>query len=200
MRVLTEALNVGFSIGMHQHRGEMEAFCTWMLQALGHAPEHVLEIGTLHGGTTVVWTMLSTGMVISIDDPGGNWGGAAHNMPGRVRERNRTLRSTFGRMVFLTGDSHYYRIYEAVDTLLAGEKLDFLFIDGDHSYDGVKADFEDYSKFVRPGGVVAFHDIDDTSLHTKDKVEVHRFFEGLELPKQRFSVGGPWGGIGAVVL
>ena len=40
-----------------------------------------------------------------------------------------------------------------------GEKLDFLFIDGDHSYDGVKADFEMYAPMVRPGGLIAFHDI-----------------------------------------
>jgi len=34
-----------------------------------------------------------------------------------------------------------------------------LFIDGDHSYDGVKSDFEMYSPLVREAGIVAFHDI-----------------------------------------
>jgi predicted O-methyltransferase YrrM len=37
--------------------------------------------------------------------------------------------------------------------------LDFLFIDGDHSYEGVKKDFEIYSSLVRKGGIIAFHDI-----------------------------------------
>jgi hypothetical protein len=37
--------------------------------------------------------------------------------------------------------------------------LDILFIDGDHSYEGVKADFLAYSSMVRPGGLIAFHDI-----------------------------------------
>jgi predicted O-methyltransferase YrrM len=41
----------------------------------------------------------------------------------------------------------------------SGQKLDFLFIDGDHSLAGVKSDFEMYSPLVRPGGFVAFHDI-----------------------------------------
>jgi len=37
--------------------------------------------------------------------------------------------------------------------------IDFLFIDGDHSYAGVKSDFEMFAPLVRAGGVVAFHDI-----------------------------------------
>ena len=36
--------------------------------------------------------------------------------------------------------------------------LDLLFIDGDHSYEGVKADWEAYKKFLKKGSVVIFHD------------------------------------------
>lgn len=36
--------------------------------------------------------------------------------------------------------------------------LDLLFIDGDHSYDGVKADWEAYKDFLKPGSIVVFHD------------------------------------------
>ncbi|WP_276480584.1 class I SAM-dependent methyltransferase [Paraflavitalea pollutisoli] len=35
---------------------------------------------------------------------------------------------------------------------------DFIFIDGDHSYDGIKKDWEQYSLKVRPGGIIALHD------------------------------------------
>lgn len=35
----------------------------------------------------------------------------------------------------------------------------FLFIDGDHSYEQVKKDYYNYSKFIVKGGVVAFHDV-----------------------------------------
>ncbi|WP_162560022.1 class I SAM-dependent methyltransferase [Methylotetracoccus oryzae] len=38
------------------------------------------------------------------------------------------------------------------------EELDLLFIDGDHSYQGVKSDWEAYKKFLKPGSVVVFHD------------------------------------------
>lgn len=36
--------------------------------------------------------------------------------------------------------------------------LDLLFIDGDHSYEGVKADWEAYKDFLKPGSIVMFHD------------------------------------------
>jgi predicted O-methyltransferase YrrM len=38
------------------------------------------------------------------------------------------------------------------------EPIDLLFIDGDHSYDGVKADWTRFSPFVSEFGVVVFHD------------------------------------------
>lgn len=37
-------------------------------------------------------------------------------------------------------------------------RLDVLFIDGDHSYDGVKSDWEAYKGLLGPGSVVIFHD------------------------------------------
>lgn len=38
------------------------------------------------------------------------------------------------------------------------DKIDFLFIDGDHNYDGVKADWDLYSPLLASGAMVAFHD------------------------------------------
>ena len=46
-----------------------------------------------------------------------------------------------------------------VRAALGGGALDFLFIDGGHDYATVKADYENYAPLVRPGGVIAFHDI-----------------------------------------
>ncbi len=36
--------------------------------------------------------------------------------------------------------------------------IDLLFIDGDHTYQGVVQDIEDWTPRVKPGGIVAFHD------------------------------------------
>ena len=42
---------------------------------------------------------------------------------------------------------------------LTASRSDFLFIDGDHTVEGVTKDFLLYRPLVRKGGVIAFHDI-----------------------------------------
>lgn len=59
----------------------------------------------------------------------------------------------------LRADSHNSKTLNMVKEILNGEGLDFLFINGDHTYEGVKKDFEMYSPLVREGGVITFHDI-----------------------------------------
>jgi len=39
-----------------------------------------------------------------------------------------------------------------------GTKFEFVFIDGDHSYDGLRTDWESWTPLVAPGGIVALHD------------------------------------------
>jgi hypothetical protein len=47
---------------------------------------------------------------------------------------------------------------EVVKTVLKGQKVDFAFIDGDHSYNGIKRDFDAIYGLLSDTGVVAFHD------------------------------------------
>ena len=56
-------------------------------------------------------------------------------------------------------DSHELAARLTIESLLAGRQVDLLFIDGDHSYAGVRQDFETYGALVRGGGVVALHDV-----------------------------------------
>jgi predicted O-methyltransferase YrrM len=59
----------------------------------------------------------------------------------------------------LRRNSHDLETRVQVSRILGGRQLDFLFIDGDHAYQSARTDFERYSTLVRPGGVVAFHDV-----------------------------------------
>ena len=76
--------------------------------------------------------------------------------------------------------------------------IDFLFIDGDHSYEGVKKDFEMYSPLVGSGGIIALHDIvpgppEYVGGVSKFWKEVKRKFNHMEFVRnkkqQRFGIG-----------
>jgi predicted O-methyltransferase YrrM len=47
---------------------------------------------------------------------------------------------------------------EVVEQAAALGPYDFIFIDADHTYESVSADWENYRPMLAPGGVFAFHD------------------------------------------
>lgn len=62
--------------------------------------------------------------------------------------------------------------------------IDILFIDGDHSYDGVKRDWDLFSPLVSKFGVVIFHDTiwevgEVNPKYKRDDMGVPRFVDGL---------------------
>jgi predicted O-methyltransferase YrrM len=121
-------------------------------------PRRVIEIGTYRGGTLWCFAQLATSdaVLVSVDVPGGDYGGGYGETEAR---RFRNFCRHEQRIVTVTLDSHDPATVQQVRAELGGEPADLLFIDGDHSYDGVKVDFELYSPLVRRGGLVAFHDI-----------------------------------------
>jgi hypothetical protein len=99
----------------------------------------------------------------------------------------------------LLGDSHDPAMVEQLEAMLDGDAIDLLFIDGDHTFEGVKQDYEMYSPLVRPGGMVAFHDV--CGHPTMPFIEVDRFWATLPGDKEEF-ISGPelWGGIGILAV
>lgn len=53
--------------------------------------------------------------------------------------------------------------YDIVKNWPAERKIDFLWIDGDHSYEGVKRDIADWLALVKKDGYVLFHDYRDAA-------------------------------------
>jgi predicted O-methyltransferase YrrM len=125
-------------------------------------PQRVCEIGTAAGGTLYLLTRISApdALVVSIDLA--------------IAPHTRALRQRFARpgqrVVSLAADSHSEETAVRLKRLLDGQQLDVLFIDGDHSYDGVRADFERYGRLVRSGGIIALHDINE-DFRTKHGIE-----------------------------
>ena len=121
-------------------------------------PRVVLEIGTANGGTLFLFSRVASedATIISIDLPGGRFGGGYR----KWREPLYRSFALLGQQIYLLReDSHKTETLEQVESILQGRKVDFLFIDGDHTYEGVKKDFEMYSPLVGQGGMIAFHDI-----------------------------------------
>lgn len=114
-------------------------------------PTTVMEIGMGHGGTIPVLAQIAM--------PNAHLIGLDLQMPKDIDKLFKGRLKSRQKLSLIEADSHAEATKEKVLNLLAGSKIDFLFIDGDHSYEGVKSDFEDFSSMVRPGGLVGFHDI-----------------------------------------
>lgn len=138
------------------HQNLVEFGALWeTVAAAPHA--RVLEIGSLYGGTLWYWSHLpKIKTLIAIDVPS--------NLA-RVAAEVRAARQSWtgwmdGRVEFvdIEADSHNPSTIERVRGAAGSELLDFVFIDGDHTYEGVRNDWTAWSPLVRPGGLVAFHD------------------------------------------
>jgi len=120
------------------------------------APRVVLEIGVREGGTFYQWMKYArTGTtLIGVDLPCGEWG---RNITADYARFWRYAGQRSVTIQMILGDSHHPLTKAAIMAAVPG--VDFLFIDGDHSRAGVEDDFNFYSKLVKPGGIIAVHDI-----------------------------------------
>lgn len=120
-------------------------------------PRTVVEIGTGRGGTLFFLARAATddATLVTVDLEGAEFGG------GYKEPYSRLLRSFARdrqRIELVRGDSHDPALQQRVHDLTGG-RVDFLLIDGDHTYEGVSADLAAYGPLVRPGGLIALHDV-----------------------------------------
>jgi predicted O-methyltransferase YrrM len=148
----------GVSIRPMQVESEIRGF----LEAVAvEPPRTVLEIGTGRGGTLFLLARAADerALLVSIDAPEGD--AAFCGRP--AYKRRERLYAALGRpeqrIAYIAADSHEEETKARVQATLKGEPLDLLFIDGDHTFEGVEADYRMYAPLVRSGGLVAFHDI-----------------------------------------
>jgi cephalosporin hydroxylase len=147
-----------------------------MVRAL--RPSNVCEIGAAGGGTAFLFAHAAApdATIISVD----------MNFSAARREAVASFARRGQRIVCLQGDSHDSATLDAVRSRMGGASLDLLYLDGDHSYEGVAADFQMYAPLVRRGGLVVFHDIvpDYRTLHGIETVsntgDVPRFWRELK--------------------
>jgi len=113
--------------------------------------KNIVEIGTAKGGTLYVLHQIAAkgATIVSIDLPGGPFGA------GDISDEAKKLPGVH----FIRKDSHLESTKTDLRRILRSKEVDLLFIDGDHTYKGVKKDWEMYSPLVKDRGLVVFHDI-----------------------------------------
>jgi len=161
-------------------------------------PKYILEIGTSLGGTLFLFCRIASedSVIISIDLPMGKFGGGYSSA--RIPLYN-SFKSKHQQINLIRGDSHKKEILEKVKAILNGKKIDFLFIDGDHTYEGVKKDFEMYSTLVKKNGIIGLHDILECEVKG---CEVNKFWKEIESKYDNIKIvkdyNQKWAGIGII--
>lgn len=95
---------------------------------------------------------------------------------------------------YLTGTSHHPRIIESVMDMTE-DHIDILYIDGDHSFDGVIEDWDNFSPGVAPQGFLIFDDYWDTQHSPQVKKAVDWIIENRDMDGWEIigSIPNEWG-------
>lgn len=132
----------------------------------GEKPINYVEIGAYAGASSCLMLQRPNTNVISID--------IGHPIDKTtVLENVMDYKTNSNRYKYLQGSSQTLEMQQLViEELKKGlethtDKIDIFFIDGDHSYEGVLADFYIYKELVASGGYIVFDDYYD-NVHSPD--------------------------------
>ncbi|MBR9705653.1 class I SAM-dependent methyltransferase [Candidatus Pacearchaeota archaeon] len=159
------------NFGIQQVRAEIKDFAHVIADQSYNHNTSALEVGLGYFGSThFLWRQLFD-KVTSIEK--------SHDRVRSFGENSRDFYNKWiaddGKSSFLIGASNdVSTLKKAYDSLTGG--VDMLFIDGDHRYEGVMADWLLYNPLVGKGGIVAFHDANASV----DSCGVPDFLEDLE--------------------
>lgn len=127
-------------------------------------PRVILEIGTRNGATLWGMAQAAPGAVLVSVDPTNERRHFEQLIPG-------------AELHAIAGDSHDLGTLLRVQFALAGRPVDFLFVDGDHTEQGCRADVDDYAPLLSPSGLLCLHDV---ALHCPEQhVGVQPVWEAL---------------------
>jgi len=159
-----------------------------VLADLEPRPRIMVEIGCDAGGTLWAWRQIGIPRVIGIEYPDEHsddnpWGTDNPLVPHGCE--------------IIRGDSHADDTRRALTDLLGGEPIDVLFIDADHTFEGVKQDYLMYAPMVANEGLIAMHDVSPHPHHPG--VGVQKLWQGIGGDKEEILLPPThWGGIGFV--
>lgn len=156
------------------HRG----FAEWLVNYL--KPEVTVDLGVDWGFSTFCFAIPRIGHVYGIDSfEGDDYAGYRDDSVYNLVLNKQDKLHLQDNLTFIKG---YFD--DVAKTW--NKKIDILHIDGDHSYESVKNDYEVWSKFLTDDGVILFHDTCIEELNG-NHYGVKKFFDELDLPKCTFT-------------
>jgi predicted O-methyltransferase YrrM len=186
--------SAAFAVRRHRALQKPLELCDYLSFLRTRGIVRAMEIGTLWGGTFYAHCAIAAPQahLIAVD-------AFPHEHGPSMTARFRRLARASQTVTCIWADSHAESTARDVAAALRGEHLDLLFLDGDHTFEGVERDYEMYSPLVRDGGIIALHDI---SAHVDGGVPA--FWRTLRAQHEHVEfidrVHPPYGlGIGAIV-
>ena len=165
-----DSLSLVEEYGMQQVRSEIEEFAKAIVEKTEH--KSILEIGFgFYGSTHFLWRKLFE-KVYSLEIDGS-----------KIKLFGKNTRDYYGKWI-LDDNKSFFIIGSSSSSITTAktfealkEKVDVLFIDGDHHYHSVLSDWLLYSRLVKKGGIVAFH---DPACYDGGWLAVPKFLEKLK--------------------
>ncbi|GAC1361679.1 MAG: hypothetical protein NVSMB32_00960 [Actinomycetota bacterium] len=159
-------------LALQQNPDEFAALCLFLKRRRPFS--RYLEIGSASGGTGLfLWRELAFDLLASIDD-------GEHR---RAAEQKVNLAGIPGFCQFV-GNSHSPEARVFLEGALGGLPLDLVFVDGEHTREGVWRDVEMIRPFCTPGTLLVLHD-----TQACDGVEIawlRAITEGIVTPLAEF--------------
>lgn len=140
-----------------------------------------VEIGRFKGGSTFIIASAMDGNLVSID----------YHVKMMLVDEGKTYDDVLASALKKAGLDNRVRLDVGDSTTYDNSSmaLDFIFIDGDHSYEGVKKDYEHWIGAVKNGGHILFHDAVDPREFTTFHSEVKRLMLELRSDNRVFPAG-----------
>jgi predicted O-methyltransferase YrrM len=130
-----------------------------------------VEIGCYAGGSACLVSQRKNTNVYSID--------LGHPISPDIAIKNvNNFNTTNNLYEYIKGNSQSEETLNTLKNFI--DHIDVLFIDGDHTLNGVKLDFNIYSPMVKSGGYIVFDDYNDMEFSPEVKIAVDELLSNLE--------------------
>ena len=146
-------------------------FAQWIVKRKN--PEVIVDLGVDWGYSSFCFALPKIGHVYGIDSFEGDEHAGMHNTYEYVLEKQKELE--LDNITFIKG--YFEEVAKTWD-----KPIDILHIDGFHTYEAVRSDYKNWSKFVKDDGIILFH---DTMVFDKN-FGVHKLFQEIKLSKTNF--------------